>query len=145
MCHSFIHHIWFANRVVNWHIEANCMCQIRRIFYTHSHMTHHEYVSRIVWTQLKTNSFVIIKVRAYRVFHYCPLSWSANHMFRRDFKGIPRQEYVLLAYFRICNTYSNYPGVSKSLWLMSMAAIILIVVKHITLSKLSCIFESSEN
>ncbi len=29
------------------------MCQIRRIFLTHSHMSHHEYVPRIVWTQLK--------------------------------------------------------------------------------------------
>ncbi len=29
------------------------MCQIRRIFLTHSHMTHHGYVPRIVWTQLK--------------------------------------------------------------------------------------------
>ncbi len=58
MCHSFIRHIWFTNWMVNWHIKANCMCHIRRIFLTHSHMTYHEYVSRIVWTQLKTISAI---------------------------------------------------------------------------------------
>ncbi len=52
MCHLFICHIWFTNWVVNWHIKANCMCQIQRIFWTHSHMMHHKYVLRIVWTQL---------------------------------------------------------------------------------------------
>ncbi len=30
MCHSFTGHIWFANLAVNWHIKANCMCQIRQ-------------------------------------------------------------------------------------------------------------------
>ncbi len=43
MCHLFIRHIWFTNWAVNWHIKANCMCQIRQIFLTHSHMMHHEY------------------------------------------------------------------------------------------------------
>ncbi len=52
MCHLFIRYIWFANWAVNWHIKANCMCQIRWIFLTHSHMTHHKYVPRIVWTRL---------------------------------------------------------------------------------------------
>ncbi len=32
VCHSFIRHMWFASLAVNWHIKANCMCQIRQIF-----------------------------------------------------------------------------------------------------------------
>ncbi len=51
--HNFEDYIWYTLYMVlrrQVHYRIMCMCQIRQIFL--NTFTHHEHVSRIVWTQL---------------------------------------------------------------------------------------------